>query len=277
MNHICPILDRPTPTQATSFRREQWQIVQCRETGFTFLANPPQYEQLQQEYAWEKTYESEKQRRQETEPAITLASDVAKEIKYRISPKRNRIADIAVHSIRSTESQALRMLDIGCGSGDLMVEIQKRFASIGKQIQPVGIEVSDELSRRAAQRIAPLGGKIVQTYAIEGCRDLADERFDLVIMSCFLEHESKPLQLLKTVREILTEHGIVVIKVPNFASWNRRIRGERWCGFRFPDHVNYFTPATLRRVALEAGFPPPEQSWLDRFPLNDNMYAVLRK
>jgi hypothetical protein len=68
----------------------------------------------------------------------------------------------------------------------------------------------------------------------------------------------------------------VVVKVPNFASVNRRLRGNRWCGFRFPDHVNYFTPATLARLAHEAGYVVDPGRRADRPLLGDNLYAVLR-
>jgi len=96
-------------------------------------------------------------------------------------------------------------------------------------------------------------------------------------MSSFLEHECRPLSLLKQLHPILKSKGVIILKVPNFACWNRIIRGRKWCGFRYPDHVNYFTPRTLRRLAQEAGFTVSRQNYLDKFPLSDNMYAVLTK
>jgi hypothetical protein len=30
-------------------------VVRCRETGFVFLANPPDYSQFESNFAWEKT------------------------------------------------------------------------------------------------------------------------------------------------------------------------------------------------------------------------------
>ena len=48
--------------------------------------------------------------------------------------------------------------------------------------------------------------------------------------------------------------GIAVIKVPNFGSVNRMVRGRKWCGIRLPDHVNYFTRASLTALAKHAGF-----------------------
>lgn len=94
-------------------------------------------------------------------------------------------------------------------------------------------------------------------------------------MSSFLEHEAKPFELLRELRRVLRPDGAVVIKVPNFACWNRALRGNRWCGFRYPDHVNYFTPTTLARLAAEAGYRVVRQRASDRVPTSDNMYAVL--
>jgi hypothetical protein len=69
----------------------------------------------------------------------------------------------------------------------------------------------------------------------------------------------------------------VLVKVPNYASWNRRLRGRRWCGSRWPDHVNYFTPATLAAAALAAGLEVERMTLLDRLPVSDSLYAVLRR
>ena len=96
-------------------------------------------------------------------------------------------------------------------------------------------------------------------------------------MSSFLEHEVNPLPLLRRCRERLRPGGSIVVKVPNFASLNRKVRGAQWCGFRWPDHVNHFTPDTLRAMARQAGLEVKRMTFLDRHPFSDNMYAVLKK
>ncbi|MEY4565138.1 MAG: hypothetical protein RLY14_108 [Planctomycetota bacterium] len=277
MDAICPILNRRVTTESTPYRRDTWEIVRCRETGFVFLANPPKYEQLEEQFAWEKTYHAEMQHRRESEPVIAVASDVAKAVKFTISPMRNRMADLAVKTMSSFSSDTLKLLDIGCGDGGLMVQLQQRFSQRGKKVIPFGIEVSEELSKVSREKVLPLGGDVVKKYAIAGCEQLVGHKFDLVVMSCFLEHEAQPLLLLQNVFQILADQGCIVIKVPNFASWNRHVRGKRWCGFRYPDHVNYFTPATLKRLAKEAGFTRFRQSICDKVPVSDNMYCVLSK
>ena len=66
----------------------------------------------------------------------------------------------------------------------------------------------------------------------------------------------------------------LIVKVPNFASWNRRLRGDAWCGFRFPDHVNYFTPETLTLLLRETGFRVARFGVFDRLPTSDTMWLV---
>jgi hypothetical protein len=54
------------------------------------------------------------------------------------------------------------------------------------------------------------------------------------------------------------------------------VMGAKWCGFRYPDHLNYFTARTLAEMAAKAGF---ETSFglTGRPPTSDNIRAVLEK
>jgi len=45
------------------YSRQPWFVVQCSTCGFVYLRNPPTYEQLVSEFAWEKTRAIEKQHR----------------------------------------------------------------------------------------------------------------------------------------------------------------------------------------------------------------------
>lgn len=278
MDCICPILDRSTSVEQTGFRRDAWSLVRCCETGFVFLANPPDYTQLENEFAWEETSKEERKRRKKDEPVWSLASSFAKAAKFKVFPKRNKIAALAFDVMQSINGPEPHfVLDIGCGWGRFMVGFHDRFARIGRNVVPIGIEVSQQLAALSAESVAALGGKVICANAIDGISELEDESIHVAVMSSFLEHECRPLCLLKRLHPILTADGAVVLKVPNFACWNRVVRGRKWCGFRFPDHVNYFTPQTLRRLAQEAGFAVSRQNALDKFPLSDNMYAILSK
>lgn len=273
-----PILGRATTVMETGVSRGAWSLVRCTETGFVFLANPPEYSQLETEFAWEKTAQAERSRRQESEPLVARVSTIAKKAKVRLFPSRNKIASMAISTLQShVRTARAKVLDIGCGCGSLMAQIHHRASERGVEVVPIGIEVSRSLALESQSKVERLGGTVFCASAIEGLAQLEDRSIHLAVMSSFLEHESQPLELLKRLHCVLADDGWIVLKVPNYASWNRRLRGARWCGYRFPDHVNYFTPQTLRRLASEAQFESMHQSWSDRLPLSDNMYAVLSK
>ena len=100
--------------------------------------------------------------------------------------------------------------------------------------------------------------------------------FSGVIMSSVAEHEKQPKTLLAHVARVLEDGGTAYIRVPNFGSVNRVVMGAKWCGFRHPDHVNYFTVATLRRMAAECGLGVRLLNPI-RLPFDDNINALLRK
>ena len=96
------------------------------------------------------------------------------------------------------------------------------------------------------------------------------------MMHSYLEHEVQYRELLAGCFRCLKPGGKAFVRVPNFSSVNRRMSGAKWPGFRYPDHVNYFTPKTLRAAATEAGFDfkltNKATIWLD-----DNIQALLIK
>lgn len=64
----------------------------------------------------------------------------------------------------------------------------------------------------------------------------------------------EPPPVLRELHRTLVPGGAAIVKGPNFGSLNRMVMGNRWCGFRYPDHLNYFTPRTLRAAAEACGF-----------------------
>jgi hypothetical protein len=65
------------------------------------------------------------------------------------------------------------------------------------------------------------------------------------------------------------------LKLPNFGSSNRKVMGGKWCGFRYPDHVNYFTVRQVADMAHEIGY---QSRHLNRFsPFSDNMHVLLTR
>jgi SAM-dependent methyltransferase len=273
----CPILGRASTNTSTSFSRGKWTLVQCAETGFVYLPDPPSYDALAGEHAWESTFAAERARRRREEPVVSAVGGWIKRARRRVFRARNPFADIVgARLARDGATPPYRIVHVGCSHAAFTRSIAERLGARGLRVAMTGIEVSPALAAAARETLAPIGGTVVEASALEGVRSLEPASVTAVLMSSFLEHEAQPLELLREVRRSLRIGGFAVVKVPNFASWNRVVRGARWCGFRYPDHVNYFTPRTLQALAERADLCF-EQGWLDRLPLSDNMYAVLSR
>jgi SAM-dependent methyltransferase len=274
-----PLTESRTPTHPTPYSKDEWEIVECDETGMVFLANPPDYESLVEEFAWEKTYAEEKASRRKREPVVAFLSTCVKKIRRAIRP-RDRIVTEGVQALKDLQKQhgidQPVIADVGCGIADKAVAITKLAAEAhGIQVVPLGIEISSGQAVVVEEVLSPFGGRCIQNTAIEGLAEMDPASVDLVILCSFLEHEVNPLPLLRQCARVIKPHGKVIIKVPNFGSLNRKIRQKRWCGFRYPDHVNYFTPATLRAMVSGAGLSIHRMNFFDTMPTSDNMWAIV--
>lgn len=256
-------------------------MVECTETGMVFLENPPAYEQLADEFAWQKTYAEEKKRRTKAEPVLARVSGMVKWM--RLNLKKPRLIRTAAHHIRELRAKqpkgaVFNLVDVGCGGGEKTAQIPEFLIAKGEaSVSPIGVEVSEVLAAAAQRRFEPFGGRCIEQPAVEGMESIETDSVQLVILSSFLEHEINPVGLLAVSKRKLVEGGRVIIKVPNFGSLNRQFRKEKWCGFRYPDHVNYFTPQTLRATIEAAGLKMRKPGWLDIMPTSDNMWVIAEK
>jgi SAM-dependent methyltransferase len=161
------------------------------------------------------------------------------------------------------------VLDLGCGDGAPLLSFPPSFT-------PFGIEISSVLAAKADRAFRARGGYAINAPCVEGLRHLPERFFAAASLRSYLEHEADPLGVLQNLNRVLMPGGFAVVKVPNYGSLNRVVMGRRWCGFRYPDHLNYFTPKTLGKMAAKAGFATAFGA-TGRLPTSDNMWAVLSK
>jgi SAM-dependent methyltransferase len=261
----CPICKRDNRSQPVLGESQRpWELKMCAGCGLVYLENPPAYQSLEREFAWEKIWAEENARRRRRNP-----------ISYHLSrtllgiPKRLLRRDKLVSWLRCYVHPG-PVLDVGCAGGHTLQRLAAGYI-------PFGIEVSKELACAAQSRFTPRGGRVAHSTAIAALPEFKDEFFTGVIMSSYLEHEVNPRAALQAVRKIMQPQARLVVKVPNYASFNRRVCGARWCGFRFPHHVNYFTPSLLIRLVQEAGFRVIRFGLRDRMPTSDNMWLLAEK
>lgn len=254
----------------TEYSKAEWKVVSCEQCSFVYLNNPPEYEELEEDFAFEKTFAIESQRRVESEPLFSALSKFMKSLKYFLFKR-----DKPLHLLSQYVQDGGEIVDVGSGNGRKFARsIQLLQEQKNINLTPLALEISLASAKLAESNLAPLGGRCIQNNAVDGLKELPESQTDCVQMRAFLEHEVNPAGLLDEAYRVLKPGGVTIIKVPNFACINRHVRQGRWCGFRYPDHVNYFTPDSLKVMLTNSGFKIARMSLLDRFPLNDNMYIV---
>lgn len=272
---INPLTLNVTHVKETPYSKDEWHVVECLETGMVFLENPPDYVSFEETFAWEKQFEIEKARRQNAEPIRSKVSQFLKYLRTKLHSRESIEREAERLILGQKRKDCLVVLDVGCGIG---IKLQRICAFMQNthdiKLQPIGIEISIQQAEQANYELSLVDGYCIQKTAIEGLQSTQDETFDLLILHSFLEHEINPLPLLEACRDKMVDSGQILIKVPNYDCINRKIRQEKWCGFRYPDHVNYFTPDTLKRIIEAAGLKCSE---LTAQPFNDNMWAVAEK
>ena len=251
------------PALAYSWRH--WKLRQCTGCRFVYLENPPDYLAQGVEHAWETNRGDRRKRLRDEHPVAERLSQARRTVRKRLA--RWTTPSDKLNKWISAWIPPGPVVDVGCGDGDRLAALPPGYAA-------VGIEISREIARHAAANLAGRGAVLVNAPAIEGLADMDPGSASGIVMRSFLEHELRPRELLAQVARVLADDGAAIIKVPNFASANRRVMGPRWCGFRFPGHVNYFTPRTLAAMVVQAGLAVARFRLLDRFPLSDNMWMV---
>ena len=140
------------------------------------------------------------------------------------------------------ELPAGRLLDVGCGRGDLGSWLIRRGWSV------TGVEPSPEACAVAGQR-----GLDARTGTLAEV-PLEPETYDAVVFRQSLEHVTDPLDDLHRVTEALRDGGIVIISVPNFGSWQSRRFGGAWFHLDLPRHRLHFDADALRATLERGGF-----------------------
>lgn len=105
-----------------------------------------------------------------------------------------------------------RVLDIGCGEGELLCRLQRRKNVIG-----LGMEVDQE----KVIRCIACGIPVIQANIDKGLSELPDDSFDCVILSMTLQVIKNPALALK---EMLRVGKKCIVSFPNFGHWSVRAK-----------------------------------------------------
>jgi 2-polyprenyl-3-methyl-5-hydroxy-6-metoxy-1,4-benzoquinol methylase len=192
----------------------------------------------------------------------------------------NRFSDIKrlnfiTNTLKDKLPKGSVVLDVGCGNG----VISRSLGQLGYNV--LGIDVSEKAIDKARQ---------LNTYPHVNFKVLSAEQlvaegklYDAVICSEVLEHLVHPESLLKTLKQSLSDQGILIVTVPNgngprekfvtkpiislqkknnFA-WKALQKIKHFLGYKGTTmqsdasdltHIQFFTKTTLHQLANDNGF-----------------------
>jgi SAM-dependent methyltransferase len=139
------------------------------------------------------------------------------------------------------DSPAGRLVDVGCGRGDLAAVF------VDRGWQAVGVEPSAAACEAARARGVDARQGTLAVVALEPAA------YDAAIFQHSLEHSDDPARDLRQAAAALRPGGVALVTLPNFASWQRRRFRDRWYHLDLPRHRTHFTATGLRQALVRAG------------------------
>jgi SAM-dependent methyltransferase len=261
---LCPLCGCDNAAVAAHrYSNPPWTVKRCAGCGFVYIDRAPDYTALHADLAWERTSKIEERRRADSRSDLYKSASRGMRWLRRFLPRKRLPLLIAQHAAPGN------VVDLGCGDGGQLHGLDDRFV-------PFGVEISAALAASADEDFARRGGRVVNAPSLDGLADFPENFFTAASLRSYLEHEMQPAPVLRALHRVLRPGGVVIVKVPNYGSLNRMVMGRKWCGFRYPDHLNYFTPATLRAMAEQCGYRA-SFGLMGRLPTSDNMHAVLTR
>jgi len=132
-------------------------------------------------------------------------------------------------------------LDVGCSTGAFLAEA----AAAG--IEAEGVEL-------AAPAVAAARTRGLRVHHLRAEDFRPERRYAMVTAFDVIEHLRDPGALATRARAWLAPEGVLVLTLPDLASLPARVLGRHWFYCAPPDHLHYFTPATIRRLLAGHGF-----------------------
>lgn len=202
--------------------RETFQIVQCTGCCFKFTNPRPSQDEIGMYY--------------ESEDYISHSNSKKGLFNLAYQIVRKRSLKQKVKLIGSFKPETKTLLDIGCGTGEFLMEAKNS----GWQVK--GLEPS---SKARDYGIKTNGLDVEDLKALY---HIQLNSFDVITMWHVLEHVPNLHQTVQLIKSILKDSGTFLIAVPNATAYEESIYKENWAAYDVPRHLNHFSIETITKL-----------------------------
>jgi|GEM_PF-542531 len=149
------------------------------------------------------------------------------------------------------DDSAKTILDIGCGSGIMGLELKKKNTA-----EIWGVELNESAALKARQHLdCVLQGPIERNIEL-----LPEDYFDTIIFADVIEHLVNPAEVLESIKPKLHKNGQLILSIPNVRFWNvivNLLEGN-WeyeeTGILDKTHLRFFTYSSILNLLRCAGY-----------------------
>jgi 2-polyprenyl-3-methyl-5-hydroxy-6-metoxy-1,4-benzoquinol methylase len=208
--------------------RKLFTITECMNCGFRFT-NPRPKEEHIYKYYQSKNYISHSSTKK---GLINKAYHLVRS--YQFYKKKKVIQ-------KNSNMKKGKILDIGCGTGDFL----KYMAASGWEAD--GVE-TDKGAKMIAEK--KLGKKIEENLNLLS----GENQYDVISMWHVLEHVYNVEDCLKKVNKLLKIGGVLVVGVPNCASYDANKYKGNWVAYDLPIHLSHFRKNNILKLAKKSSF-----------------------
>ena len=223
----CPVCERTVSSRSLLLLAGKYPVHRCLHCGAEFVCPQPSDDELGGIYSAQYFIGSEDEEGQKRTAALKRAT-----------------AALYLAKVRSlVKVSNPRLLEIGCGSGDFLLEASSHgFTVEGLEYSPHAVEAANRrLSKRA-----------VQIGSLES-NELTADYYDVAAGFDVIEHVRDPAYALDCLHRSLKPEGLLVLATPSLNSWSRRLLGKHWMEYK-TEHLTYFGQRSLRCILQRMGF-----------------------
>jgi ubiquinone/menaquinone biosynthesis C-methylase UbiE len=207
--------------------KEKFKLAKCNSCGFVFLNPRPDTDKLHLYY---------------DSPDYISHSGSEKGIINKVYKKIRTHTHKKKYNLVKKHSQGKKILDIGCGSGELLNLFKM------KGWETLGVEPNEN-----ARKFAMLTHKLNVIDENE-TEKIPDHSFPAIMLWHVLEHVPGLNERMEELKRILQTDGVLFVAIPHCSSYDAEYYKQYWAAYDVPRHLWHFTPKTIELLCEKHKF-----------------------